>query len=156
MVGDNQPKKVVYESIRTNKVAAWFTGREPLFTFIFFIILSVLAFTSVYTARQTQSTLKKEDLIAQCTTPGTRCFNLTAEQKDLDSLRVQTAGFCALSVITQFPATATERVAQQATLRDMYFQCFNDEFAKGQAIILAKYGDTSSTTSSTINTHPTP
>ncbi len=131
-------------------VTSWFSSREPLITFSFFLILSVLSFTTIYTARQTAIAVKKADIIVQCTTPGTQCAKLEAESNALNSLKIQTAGFCALSVITQFPPTAQDRLAQQANLRAMYFTCFNDEYTKGEAAIKIQFGDTSPATTTTL------
>lgn len=99
----------------------WFSTREPLITFTFFIILSVLSFATVYSARQTQAAIKKADLIVQCTTPGTPCYNFAQQAALQRTKEIKASSFCIISTVSQFPFQDWQ--SRQAELLAVYNTC---------------------------------
>src|SRR5258708_8833894 len=81
----------------------WVARREPLITFTFFIILSVLSFSTVYIARQTQTAINKTNIIVECTTPGTHCYNLARQSAQQRLKEQKAAAFCVIDTITVYP-----------------------------------------------------
>ena len=99
----------------------WFLNREPFITFSLFLVLAVLSFATVVTSQRTQSTLKKADILVQCTTQGTHCNMLI---KDLLAERLketEAASFCLIEAISTVPYSAWQN--NQATLLATYNSC---------------------------------
>lgn len=99
----------------------WFSAKEPLITFTFFLILSVLSFATIYSARQTQAAIKKADLIVQCTTPGTRCYNLSQQSAQQRLKEIKAASFCIVDAVSAFPSDQLQ--SHRAELLDKYNIC---------------------------------
>lgn len=90
-------------------------------TIILFVVLSVLSFTTAVLARQTQDAVKKANIIAQCTTPGTQCYKLTQQAAQQRTKEVKAAAFCIVDTFSAFPVQ--ELQSHRAELLAQYNTC---------------------------------
>ena len=54
---------------------------EPIALWTLLIVLVIGSFSNVIAARQATQAVQNTDLIKQCTTPGTKCFVLSAQSR---------------------------------------------------------------------------
>src|SRR5258706_14064649 len=89
------------------RVAIWVLG----------VILIINSASNIIAARQATTAVKNTDLIKQCTTPGTRCSKLTAENRDAQNKfftdLITKANRCLLESAFQsgLPVTGAARIA---------------------------------------------
>lgn len=108
-----------------NRVLNWLVTHEPFITIIVFVILAVMSFSTAVLARQTQDAVKNTDLIAQCTTPGSRCYQLTQQAALQRVKELKAADFCLLEILPNvFPIKDVNQ------LRTDYNNCVVTESAK--------------------------
>lgn len=102
----------------------WVAKKEPLITFTFFVVLSILAFTTVFIARQTQTAINKTNIIVECTTPGTACYNLTLGASQQRLKEEKAAAFCVIDTITVYPLSDWQ--AHRDQLLESYNKCVTE------------------------------
>lgn len=105
----------------SGKIIGWFTAKEGVVTFTFFVILSVLSFAMVFSARQTEHAVRKADIIVQCTTPGTACYKLSQEAAQQRLKELKGATFCLVDTLTAYPVP--EWKTQREALLASYAAC---------------------------------
>lgn len=91
--------------------------------FMFLLIIMVVSTTSTAIAsQQAAKAAKNTDLIAQCTTPGTKCFDLQRVQE----AKRTSENKCVIDSLINLPPI-TERVARRAEILAQYDKCVLDE-----------------------------
>ena len=85
------------------KVKQWLNTNLTILVIILFTILVVLSLSSVVAARKASEAVKNTDLIAECTTPGTRCAKLSAENETRRLARAAAENKCIIETILDFP-----------------------------------------------------
>ena len=58
-----------------------FFTNDRLLVPVLFIILALISVAQILVLRNVERTVRNTDLVAECTTPGTRCFKLTQERR---------------------------------------------------------------------------
>ena len=103
------------------------------------ILMAVMSASSIIAARQARDAAVKTDLIAQCTTPGTKCAQLSAEQE----LRRAAQTMCI--VLIELPPVS-EREEKRDEIIRLYQGCVTDIFNRLKSAPLPGVGTTPTTT----------
>jgi hypothetical protein len=89
---------------------------------IMFVVFAVVSLSTGIAAQQATKAAKSADLIAQCTTPGTKCSRLVAEQNVQRQARTSAENKCVIVSLLDFPP-AGQRDAQRETILKNYDDC---------------------------------
>ena len=92
---------------------------------ILLIIILISSYSNVVAARKSTDAAKNTDLIAQCTTPGTKCFNLGLVQE----ARRTAENKCVIDALINLPPLA-DRVQKRDEILAQYDSCVVSETAK--------------------------
>lgn len=93
------------------------------FAYIILMIIMIVSTTSTaIAAQEAAKAAKNTDLIAQCTTPGTKCFDLQRVQE----AKRTSENKCVIDSLINLPPI-TERVARRAEILAQYDKCVLDE-----------------------------
>lgn len=95
------------------------------FAYIILLIIIVISTTSTaIAAQQASNAARNTDLIAQCTTPGTKCFKL----QQLQEARRTAENKCIIDALVNLPPLP-DRVNKRQEILDEYDKCVDREAA---------------------------
>lgn len=124
-----------------NMLIKWVSTKAPLIVIVLFLILAVMSFSTAVLARQTQAAIKKADLVVQCTTPGTKCYQLSQAAAVQRVREIKAGAFCILDAISTIPIQDIQ--SHRAELLTQYNACVTAASAPDSPV-------TSTTTTTTI------
>ena len=84
-------------------------------------LMTIMSAASILSARNAEKAAKNADLIVQCTTPGTRCAELQADQR----LRETSQGLC--PILIALPP-ASEREEKRDEILASYRKCVQEMY----------------------------
>lgn len=105
---------------------------------ILVVLITIMSATSIISARQATDAAEKTDLIAQCTTPGTKCAKLSADGE----LRKAAQTMCI--VLIELPPLA-ERDEKRDEIINAYQACVTDIYNRLKTNPLPGVGTTPTT-----------
>lgn len=94
---------------------------ERMGFWVLVVLMTIMSAASVLSARSAEDAAKKADLIVQCTTPGTKCAALQADQR----LRETAQGIC--PILIELPP-AVEREEKRNEILASYQKCVNEMY----------------------------
>lgn len=117
---------VVKEVIKTSDVS-WIR-RDWLVLGVLFVILGILSTVQIISLNRIEKSAQNTDLIAECTTPGTRCFKLAQEnirkQQEWQAKLTREASLCIL--LTSGAVNTGEIPFEPEPVAKYYDQCVVD------------------------------
>lgn len=57
--------------------------RDQLAIYVLAVVLAVLSVSTIFNVRKLTAAVETQDLIADCLTPGTRCYKISQEQAEV-------------------------------------------------------------------------
>jgi hypothetical protein len=91
--------------------------------YVLLMVIMIISTTSTAIASQEAAkAAKNTDLIAQCTTPGTKCFNL----QKIQEARRTSENKCIIDSLINLPPLA-DRTTKRAEILAQYDKCVDDE-----------------------------
>lgn len=99
---------------------------ERMGFWVLVVLMTIMSAASVLSARSAEEAAKKADLIVQCTTPGTKCADLQADQR----LRETAQGIC--PILIELPPAA-ERDERRDEILGLYQKCVTEMYDRLKA-----------------------
>jgi hypothetical protein len=103
------------------------------------VLMMIMSGASILSARNAEEAVKNTDLIAQCTTPGTKCAELQADQR----LRETAQGIC--PILIELPPAA-EREERRDEILANYERCVTEMYERLKARPIAVVNENPTTT----------